>query len=192
MVEYRQQFHQSILRSVNAGNPRALDQYMTITNAGRQGELEDLWIDGLIREQNAGADLHRAEAEGTPEGLESSDPEEADFDSDDDGDDYGGAGVAGDRPQRPATIIDGLDEESDDDDEAPEGEPRQGAYNDAVTSEGSLRDMFLGMVLGFLLSFTILFFWALDPNHSRRYKFGVVAGVGCNLALGFVHFAKSL
>jgi hypothetical protein len=108
-----------------------------------------------------------AEAEGTPEGLESSDPEEVDFDSDGDGDDYGGPGVAGDRPQRPAMIIDGLDEESDDDDEAPEGEPRQGAYNDAVTSEGSLRDMFLGMVLGFLLSFTILFFWVRASLHLQ-------------------------
>ena len=28
-------------------------------DAGRQSELEDLWIDGLVREQNAAADLRR-------------------------------------------------------------------------------------------------------------------------------------
>lgn len=98
-----------------------------------------MWIDNLIREQNVSDD--RASAASSPrsadEDTESEhEPEEGDA-----------------RPHRPMTIYDRTLESEE---EEPE---RQGPYNDAITSDGSLRDMFIGMVLGFLLSFTILFFW---------------------------------
>eukprot|EP01097_Dermamoeba_algensis_P011391 TRINITY_DN881_c0_g4_i1.p1 TRINITY_DN881_c0_g4~~TRINITY_DN881_c0_g4_i1.p1 ORF type:complete len:233 (+),score=40.94 TRINITY_DN881_c0_g4_i1:39-701(+) len=48
-------------------------------------------------------------------------------------------------------------------------------------SEGSYEDLFLGMVMGFLLGFIVVFFlW--DKSLSRRTKFGIVAGVGCNVS----------
>eukprot|EP01089_Gocevia_fonbrunei_P010006 TRINITY_DN224_c0_g1_i1.p1 TRINITY_DN224_c0_g1~~TRINITY_DN224_c0_g1_i1.p1 ORF type:complete len:280 (-),score=31.34 TRINITY_DN224_c0_g1_i1:209-1048(-) len=57
--------------------------------------------------------------------------------------------------------------------------------------DGTLLDLFYGMVLGFLLSF-IMLFWLSDDSLTRRTRFGILAGLGCNLAFGLIQLTKSL
>lgn len=85
--------------------------------------------------------------------------------------------AAGLLPQQTVYIHDRTLERTQNDEE--ENEQRQGPFSDAVNSDGTLQEMFFGMVLGFLLSFTILFFWVRHTIHLSaicRFTLAAVSG----------------
>lgn len=56
--------------------------------------------------------------------------------------------------------------------------------NDSIP-EGTLYDLFFGILLGFLLSFIVLI-WISDPKLSLKLKFGILAGIVCNAFFGLL------
>lgn len=55
----------------------------------------------------------------------------------------------------------------------------------ATMSEGTNNDFLAGIVLGFLLGL-IMIVLLLDRNLSRKWRIGILAGVGCNLSFGLL------
>jgi len=150
---------------------RAVMQRLNESNAGMEShltdyltELEDIWINTHFRPQGLDTQSQNTSRSYGSEESYSDLPEDSDEDED------------------TRSLIQGQDEDDN----------RQSAYNDATTEDGSLWDLFFGMVLGFFLGLITLIFWLLEPNSSHRYKYGVVAGVSCNIVLGFLHFTRSL
>eukprot|EP01100_Stratorugosa_tubuloviscum_P001369 TRINITY_DN1308_c1_g1_i1.p1 TRINITY_DN1308_c1_g1~~TRINITY_DN1308_c1_g1_i1.p1 ORF type:complete len:293 (-),score=94.21 TRINITY_DN1308_c1_g1_i1:813-1610(-) len=64
------------------------------------------------------------------------------------------------------------------------------SQNRMITNiEGSYQDLFYGMIMGFLLGL-IAIFWITDSSLTRRAKFGILAGIGCNLSFGLIRLTK--
>jgi len=126
-------------------------------------ELEDIWINTHFRPQGLDTQSQNTSRSYGSEESYSDLPEDSDEDED------------------TRSLIQGQDEDDN----------RQSAYNDATTEDGSLWDLFFGMVLGFFLGLITLIFWVmpltnwlcwhqltpvytqlLEPNSSHRYKYG--------------------
>jgi hypothetical protein len=60
--------------------------------------------------------------------------------------------------------------------------------------EGSYTDMFVGMIMGFTLGLIILLWMRTTPSSTsgwtRKKKFGIMAGIGCNISFGLIRLSK--
>lgn len=60
--------------------------------------------------------------------------------------------------------------------------------------EGSYMDMFVGMLMGFTLGLIILLWIRSTPSSTsgwtRKKKFGILAGIGCNISFGIIRLSK--
>ena len=72
-----------------------------------------------------------------------------------------------------------------DDGPAPRLEIRERHIHLLSMREGSNNDFLAGIVLGFLLGL-IMVVLLLDRNLSRKWRIGILAGVGCNLSFGLL------
>lgn len=73
-----------------------------------------------------------------------------------------------------------------------QGEASFGAYEDSYgsTAEGTYKDLLIGMVMGFLLGLITLF-WLYDAALPRKTKYGILAGIGCNISFGIIRISQT-
>eukprot|EP01102_Stenamoeba_stenopodia_P010032 TRINITY_DN2977_c0_g1_i1.p1 TRINITY_DN2977_c0_g1~~TRINITY_DN2977_c0_g1_i1.p1 ORF type:complete len:256 (-),score=34.08 TRINITY_DN2977_c0_g1_i1:214-981(-) len=66
------------------------------------------------------------------------------------------------------------------------------AYEDSYgsASEGTYKDLLIGMVMGFLLGLITLF-WLYDTALPRKTKYGILAGIGCNISFGIIRISQT-
>lgn len=57
------------------------------------------------------------------------------------------------------------------------------------SSEGEFTDIFVGMVVGFVLGLVALL-WLRTGSRSRRLTFGILAGIACNISFGLIRLSK--
>jgi len=67
-----------------------------------------------------------------------------------------------------------------------EAQQQEQEYRDTI---GTYNDLFWGMVMGFSLGF-IMLFWIFDTSLPRRTKYGILAGVGCNISFGLIRLTR--
>lgn len=55
-----------------------------------------------------------------------------------------------------------------------------------LEQEGSTLDLYVGMLLGFLLGLIMLFVWVEDNKITTKRKCGILIGLGCNLSFSIL------